>query len=84
MKALEILKVCRERGQKRAGGISLDEAIAEIEALQQRSCKTCKYYDTERPKSHPNYAECNNRDCPLSYVEVYYAFCCNRYEAKEQ
>ena len=42
MKALEILKVCRERGQKRAGGISLDEAIAELEALQQhKSCDGC-------------------------------------------
>ena len=31
-KALEILKNCRARGQKRAGGIDLDEAIAEHEA----------------------------------------------------
>ena len=30
-KALEILKNCRAKGQKRAGGIDLDEAIAELE-----------------------------------------------------
>ena len=48
MKALEILKVCRERGQKRAGGISLDEAIAELEALQQpKSCEGCKFNGQE-------------------------------------
>ena len=46
LKASKILKVCRERGQKRAGGISLDEAIAELEALQQhKRCDGCKFHD---------------------------------------
>lgn len=31
MIALKILKACRERGQKRAGGLDLDEAITELE-----------------------------------------------------
>ena len=43
MIALKILKACRARGQKRAGGLDLDEAIAELEALQSRSCDGCKY-----------------------------------------
>ena len=43
MKALTIIKNYRERGQKRAGGLDLDEAIAELEALQSRSCDGCKY-----------------------------------------
>ena len=60
----------------------IDKIFDEHEALQQRSCKTCKYYDTERPRSHPNYAECNKRDCPLSYVEVHYAFCCSEHTPK--
>ena len=43
-KALEILKACRERGQKRAGGLDLDEAIAEIEeAMKPKTCAGCKY-----------------------------------------
>jgi len=33
-KAMQILTNCRNRGQKRAGGLSLDEAIAELEAMQ--------------------------------------------------
>ena len=41
-KALEILKACRERGQKRAGGLDLDEAIAELEeAMKHKTCDGC-------------------------------------------
>ena len=35
-KALEILLNCRAKGQKRAGGINLDEAIAQLEAKDER------------------------------------------------
>ena len=31
---MQILTNCRNSGQKRAGGLSLDEAIAELEAMQ--------------------------------------------------
>ena len=42
MKALEILKACRERGQKRAGGLDLDEAISELEELiKPKTCEWC-------------------------------------------
>lgn len=44
MKALTILKACRERGQKRTGGLDLDEAIAELEeAMKPKTCEGCKY-----------------------------------------
>lgn len=44
MKALEILKNCRERGQKRAGRLELDEAIAELkQAMKPKTCDGCKY-----------------------------------------
>ena len=33
-KAMQILTNCRNGGQKRAGGLSLDEAIAELEAME--------------------------------------------------
>ena len=43
-KALEILRRCREKGQKRAGGIDLDEAIAELEeAMKPKTCEGCKH-----------------------------------------
>ena len=43
-KVLEILKNCREKGQKRAGGLDLDEAIAELEeAMKPKTCEGCKY-----------------------------------------
>ena len=83
-KALEILKACRERGQKRAGGLDLDEAIAEIEeAMKPKTCSLCIFWDTARPRSHPNYAECNNRKCPLSYMEVHYEFGCKMFVPKD-
>ena len=41
-KALDILKACRERGQKRAGGLDLDEAISELEeAMKPKMCEGC-------------------------------------------
>ena len=83
-KALNILKACRERGQKRAGGLDLDEAISELEeAMKPKTCSLCIFWDTARPRSHPNYAECNNRKCPLSYMEVHYEFGCKMFIAKD-
>ena len=44
MIALEILKACRERGQKRAGGLDLDEAISELqEAMKHKTCEGCNH-----------------------------------------
>ena len=46
-KALEILKACRERGQKRAGGLDIDEAISELEeAMKPKTCEGCKFRNT--------------------------------------
>ena len=42
MIALKILKACRARGQKRAGGLDLDEAIKELEeAMKPKTCEWC-------------------------------------------
>ena len=53
MKALEILKNCRERGQKRAGGLELDEAIAELEEAQltRREWYQKGYAEAMKPKT---------------------------------
>ena len=43
-KALQILKNCRDRGQKRAGGLDLREAIAELEAaMKPKTCEGCQW-----------------------------------------
>ena len=40
----------------------VEDAIAEIEeAMKPKTCAECIFWDTARPRSHPNYAECNNR-----------------------
>ena len=75
-KALEILKACREKGQKRAGGIDLYEAIAELEALQQtKQCNTCSFY-------HSYTGVCANDKCPLCADFVVADFGCIYHEAK--
>ena len=87
MKALQILIYIRRNKfiMDLLDEDSINEAIAELqEALKPKTCKTCKHWDTERPRSHPNYAECNNRECPLSYEEVHYSFGCNKHEPKEK
>ena len=77
----------------------VDEAITEIEeaqltrrewyqkgyneAMKPKTCQECKWWDRTRPRSHPNYAECNNRNCPISYEEVIYTFGCNMYEPED-
>ena len=57
----------------------IDEAIAELEALQQRSCQNCKHWKVRNTLVVSN--ECfrwsGNVMTPID-------FCCNRYEAKEQ
>ena len=53
------------------------------EAMKPKTCSLCIFWDTARPRSHPNYAECNNRKCPLSYMEVHYEFGCKMFVPKD-
>lgn len=56
-----------------------EEAIEELEALQSRSCKWCKYFGKK--------SECENDAMWFIKefsVEMPNDFCCNRYEANEQ
>lgn len=77
-KALEILKNCRARGQKRAGGIDLDEAIAELEeAMKLKMCKGCKQ------SWEPNNQTFHRYFCEYLRIPVHSNFCCNRYEPKD-
>ena len=59
-------------------------AIDELEALQSRSCESCKYYKKD------NTVDCNgfiqDEECLRFIDEIHRIpcndFCCNRYEAK--
>lgn len=62
----------------------IKQAISELEeAMKPKTCSLCIFWDTARPRSHPNYAECNNRKCPLSYMEVHYEFGCKMFVPKD-
>ena len=83
-KALQILKNCRDRGQKRAGGLDLDEAISELEeAMKLKTCDTCTYFDNELWGG-----DCLNFGfrCTSAGAEAHRpddGFCCNRYKSKD-
>lgn len=51
MKALEVLKkasVFSEHSKHYPSSRDFDEAIAELEALESRSCEDCKYFDIDK------------------------------------
>ena len=79
MKALTILKACRERGQKRAVGLDLDEAIAELEeAMKPKTCNECEWWDFN---SYGLFKKCFNGkgNC----VSTKSSFGCNRFKQKD-
>ena len=57
----------------------IDEAIAELEALQQRSCQNCKHWKVRNTLVVSN--ECFRWS---GNVMTPKDFCCNRHEPKEQ
>ena len=84
MKALKLLKILRDDYIHGELDKDINEAIREIEeAMKPKTCSLCIFWDTARPRSHPNYAECNNRKCPLSYMEVHYEFGCKMFVPKD-
>lgn len=77
-KALQILKACRERGQKRAGGIDLDEAIAELEDMMKpNSCANCKESWESNNQTFHKFR------CSYLNIPVHGDFYCIRYEPKD-
>ena len=64
------------------GAQNINEAITELEALQQsRSCEGCKYLYINKHSEFVEYCTDLNIEIPYSDITT---FCCNRYEAKEQ
>lgn len=77
MKALGLLL----RAKKYNANITdneINEAIAELKALQSRSCEWCKNL-VETGKS---FKHCDELAINISHMD-WGSFCCNRYEAKD-
>ena len=55
-----------------------DEHEAQLKALQQRSCESCRYWDFNE---QGHFKKCFNGKGNVSSTED--DFCCNRYEPKE-
>ena len=83
MKALEILVRITRTPQDlfRYSDKELDEAIAELEALQSRSCEGCEYLYINKHSEFVEY--CTDLSIEIPYSDIT-TFCCNRYEPKEQ
>lgn len=93
LKALEILKEKREicvrifEGDDYSDGldyyenkiIKLDEAIAELEALNNRSCENCKHYKQSLTQI---YKTCYVNKVNGFNLESDIDFCCNKWESK--
>ncbi len=83
MKALDKIKdmidFCDAVGCHRALYESLKAVESELEALQSRSCESCRHWDFNE---QGHFKKCfNGKGNVLSTKGD---FCCNRYEAKEQ
>ena len=78
-KALDILKEIRdiETNYDHCLRHRFDEAIAELEALQSRSCRGCKQ------SWEPNNQTFHRYFCEYLQRPIHGNFCCNRYEPKE-
>ena len=84
MKALNLLKSQKER--KTFNSQELDNAIKELEDLQNRSCYSCKYIlDTETEGNFCEYNDrCSDEGISIDYVRDIKDFCCNRWEIKDK
>ena len=77
MKALELLYQYQQADEIAGGYMSkpIDEAISELEELQNRTCKNCNYF-TSSPNT--NKYDC----CEKGISDSSISFCCNKWEAK--
>ena len=76
MKALHILKIVLKDTIMSSEKEYIKEAIKELEDLQNRSCKNCKYATLDSARYLPNHK------CLIGCNGVNYDFCCNKWSAK--
>jgi hypothetical protein len=83
IKALGILKVFRDEQVFTSQKNYINEAIAELEAMQNRSCYSCEEYrdytEDEKELYHEDGICLKSDGCAY---KVYQDFCCNEYEPK--
>ena len=90
MKALEILETLRDEYIHGELTSDIEEAIKELEELQNRSCSSCRYFI--ELDNHPDKdGYCDNRNIGTYSLEdedgialdVNKNFCCNKWEVKK-
>lgn len=80
MKALEILKKYQDEIQMSIPNeIDIDEAIEELEDIQNRSCKNCKFGMTY---PFDDDIECVKIEADTQGMYFTGDFCCNKWESK--
>lgn len=75
MKALHILKIVLKDTVMSSEKEYINEAIKELEELQNRSCKNCNYFTSSPNTNKYDCCEKGISDCSIS-------FCCNKWEKK--
>ena len=82
LKALEILKTINKRYCTDSVCGKLDLAIAELEALENRSCNNCKYVFSDTL----GLIYCSSPKSPLSscLFPIHPNFSCNKWEVKNE
>lgn len=77
MKALHILKYLYNGAEIGMPSLNkIDEAIKELEEMQNRTCENCKYF-TSSPNT--NKYDC----CEKGISDASISFCCNKWEVKK-
>ncbi|QNM87321.1 hypothetical protein [Aliarcobacter cryaerophilus] len=76
-KALDYLYRMKEANEEMGyEAVNINEAIEELEELQNRSCKNCKYATLDSSRYLPIHK------CSTGCNGIDYDFCCNRWESK--
>lgn len=84
MKALHILKYLYNGAEIGMPSLNkIDEAIKELEELQNRNCDNCLHLRITQFRDYEK-ATCTNEKCNEMFdCDVGNDFCCNKWEAKE-
>lgn len=83
LKALEILKFLKDgKNLELLSKQKIDEAIEELEALENRRCNNCKYVFSDTL----GFIYCSSPKSPLSscVFPIHPNFCCNKWEVKNE
>jgi len=84
MKAIRILKILLKDTIMRREREYIQEAIKELEELENKKCENCKHYDLIMPQNNPhdqyNYLGCLKAVNKINECSLFYK---SKYESKE-